>query len=108
MENKLPKKQFIQIQLSLGDRGEGVRILQEHLLKAGYLDKQPNIYYGFHKVGAVSRFQINHRLEANSIAGPTTRAKLHNLVKTSNTSDFSVLEIQRGLQEKGFYKGQIN
>ncbi|WP_413175272.1 peptidoglycan-binding domain-containing protein [Anabaena azotica] len=95
-------------QLSLGDRGEAVRILQEHLIKAGYLDKQPNGYYGSQTADAVSRFQKNHRLEANSIAGPTTRAKLHNLVKTSTKSDFSVLEIQRRLQEKGFYKGQIN
>ncbi|MBK1986638.1 peptidoglycan-binding protein [Sphaerospermopsis aphanizomenoides BCCUSP55] len=95
-------------QLSLGDRGEAVRILQEHLIKAGYLNTQPNGYYGSHTADAVSRFQKHHRLEVNSIAGPTTRAKLHHLVKTSAKSDFTVLEIQRRLQEKGFYKGQIN
>ncbi|MEO3703887.1 peptidoglycan-binding domain-containing protein [Trichormus azollae] len=79
--------------MSLGARGEAVRILQEHLIKAGYLDKQPNGYYGFHTADAVSHCQKNHRLEANSNPRPTTRPKLYNLVKTSTKSDFGVLEI---------------
>ncbi|WP_071188318.1 peptidoglycan-binding protein [Trichormus sp. NMC-1] len=95
-------------QLSLGDRGEAVRILQEQLIKAGYLDGPPNGYYGSYTADAVSRFQKHHHLEANSIAGTTTRSKLHNLVKTSPKSDFNVLEVQMRLQEKGFYKGLLN
>lgn len=79
--------------MSLGTRAEAVRILQEHLIKVGYLDKQPNGYYGCYTADAVSHFQKNHRLEANSNARPTTRPKLHNLVKTSTKSDFGVLEI---------------
>jgi peptidoglycan hydrolase-like protein with peptidoglycan-binding domain len=95
-------------QISLGDRGEAVRILQEHLIKAGYLQGPPNGYYGSYTADAISRFQKEHDLEVNSIAGTTTRFKLHSLAKTSSKSDFSILEIQMRLQEKGFYKGQLN
>ncbi|MDM3851098.1 MAG: peptidoglycan-binding protein [Aphanizomenon gracile PMC644.10] len=94
--------------LSLGDRGEAVRILQEHLITAGFLQNQPNGYYGSNTVDAVKRFQKQHKLEVNGLAGQTTRSKLYSLVKNSAKSDFTTLEIQRRLQAKGFYKGQIN
>jgi peptidoglycan hydrolase-like protein with peptidoglycan-binding domain len=94
--------------LSLGDRGEAVRVLQEHLIKAGFLQNQPNGYYGSNTADAVNRFQKQHQLEINGMAGQTTRAKLYSLVKNSAKSDFTTLEIQRRLHEKGFYKGQIN
>ncbi|MBO1064492.1 MULTISPECIES: peptidoglycan-binding protein [Nostocales] len=94
--------------LSLGDRGEAVRILQAQLITAGFLQNQPNGYYGSNTVDAVKRFQKQHKLEINGLAGQTTRSKLHSLVKNSAKSDFTTLEIQRRLQEKGFYKGQIN
>ncbi len=94
--------------LSLGDRGEAVRILQEQLIKAGFLQNQPNGYYGSNTVDAVNRFQKKYKLEVNGIAGITTRSKLYSLVKNSTKSDFTTLEIQRRLHEKGFYKGQIN
>ncbi|MEA5551569.1 peptidoglycan-binding protein [Anabaena cylindrica UHCC 0172] len=102
------KKAVNRDQLSLGDRGEAVRILQEHLIKAGYLQGPPNGYYGSYTADAISRFQKAHRLDMNSIADTTTRMKLHSLAKTSPKSDFSILEIQMRLQEKGFYKGQLN
>ncbi|BAZ84175.1 peptidoglycan-binding domain-containing protein [Dolichospermum compactum] len=94
--------------LSLGDRGEAVRILQEQLITAGFLQNQPNGYYGSNTVDAVKRFQKQYKLEINGLAGQTTRSKLHSLVKNSTKSDFTTLEIQRRLQKKGFYKGQIN
>jgi peptidoglycan hydrolase-like protein with peptidoglycan-binding domain len=94
--------------LSLGDRGEAVRILQEQLIIAGFLKNQPNGYYGSNTVDAVNRFQKQHKLEASGMAGQTTRSKLYSLVKNSAKSDFTTLEIQRRLHEKGFYKGQIN
>ena len=94
--------------LSLGDRGEAVRVLQEHLIKAGFLQNQPNGYYGSNTVDAVNRFQKQHQLETNGMAGQTTRAKLYSLVKNSTKNDFTTLEIQLRLHEKGFYKGQIN
>ncbi|MTJ50858.1 peptidoglycan-binding protein [Dolichospermum sp. UHCC 0259] len=94
--------------LSLGDRGEAVRILQAQLITAGFLQNQPNGYYGSNTVDAVKRFQKQYKLEINGLAGQTTRSKLHSLVKNSTKSNFTTLEIQRRLHEKGFYKGQIN
>ncbi|BAZ47709.1 peptidoglycan binding domain-containing protein [Nostoc sp. NIES-4103] len=94
--------------LRLGDRGEAVRVLQEHLIKAGYLEGEPNGYFGPYTADAVRRFQAANYLSASGVAGPTTRSKLYNSVKTTSKSEFNVLEIQRRLQEKGFYKGQLN
>ncbi len=94
--------------LRLGDRGEAVRVLQEHLIKAGYLGGEPNGYYGPNTTDAVRRFQAANYLAASGVAGPTTRAKLHGSVSTTATSEFSVLEIQRRLRDKGFYKGNLN
>ncbi|WP_017316720.1 peptidoglycan-binding domain-containing protein [Mastigocladopsis repens] len=94
--------------LGLGDRGESVRVLQEQLIKAGYLEGEPNGYFGPYTADAVRRFQEDNYLAASGIAGPTTRAKLHSLVNPAARSDFSVLEIQRRLRDRGFYKGDLN
>jgi peptidoglycan hydrolase-like protein with peptidoglycan-binding domain len=94
--------------LRLGDRGEAVRVLQEQLIKAGYLQGEPNAYFGPNTADAVRRFQEDNYLASSGIAGPTTRAKLYSLVNTGSKSDFSVLEIQRRLRDQGFYKGSLN
>lgn len=94
--------------LRLGDRGEAVRVLQEQLIKAGYLQGEPNAYFGPNTADAVRRFQEDNYLASSGIAGPTTRAKLYSLVNTGSNSDFSVLEIQRRLRDRGFYKGSLN
>jgi peptidoglycan hydrolase-like protein with peptidoglycan-binding domain len=94
--------------LQLGDRGEPVRVVQEQLIKAGYLEGQPNGYYGPFTADAVRRFQAENYLRASGIAGPTTRAKLYSSVNTGTSNEFNVLEIQRRLREKGFYKGPLN
>ncbi|MFQ4146167.1 peptidoglycan-binding domain-containing protein [Chlorogloeopsis sp. ULAP02] len=94
--------------LSQGDRGEPVRVLQEQLIQAGYLQGEPNGYYGPYTADAVRRFQADNFLAVSGIAGPTTRAKLHNTVKTAAKSEFEVLEIQRRLRDRGFYKGALN
>jgi peptidoglycan hydrolase-like protein with peptidoglycan-binding domain len=94
--------------LRLGDRGEAVRILQEQLIEAGYLEGEPTGYFGPNTDDAVRRFQGNNYLAVSGIAGPTTRGKLHNLVKNTPKSEFSVLEIQRRLHARGFYKGPLN
>jgi peptidoglycan hydrolase-like protein with peptidoglycan-binding domain len=103
-----PKKLVNRDKISLGDRGEAVRILQDHLIKAGYLEGQPNGYYGPYTADAVSRFQAANYLDTNGIAGPTTRGKLYSLVNKTPKSEFNTLEIQRRLQERGFYKGPLN
>ncbi|QLE57267.1 peptidoglycan-binding protein [Nostoc sp. TCL26-01] len=103
-----PKNTTSKDKLSLGDRGEAVRVLQEQLIRAGYLQGQPNGYFGPYTADAVKRFQSANYLTASGVAGPTTRAKLYGSVNKAAKSDFNVLEIQRRLQEKGFYKGQLN
>jgi peptidoglycan hydrolase-like protein with peptidoglycan-binding domain len=94
--------------LRLGDRGEPVRVLQEQLIKAGYLEGQPNGYYGPHTADAVRRFQAENYLAPSGIAGPTTRAKLYASTNDGDSNEFNVLEIQRRLRERGFYKGPLN
>ncbi|MBD2199299.1 MULTISPECIES: peptidoglycan-binding domain-containing protein [Calothrix] len=103
-----PKAVVERDKLRMGDRGEAVRVLQSHLIKAGYLQGEPNGYYGPNTADAVRRFQAANYLAASGVAGPTTRAKLYSLVTNTPKSEFSVLEIQRRLQEKGFYKGELN
>ncbi|MDB9375247.1 peptidoglycan-binding protein [Nodularia sphaerocarpa] len=94
--------------LSRGNRGEAVRLLQQHLIQAGYLNGTPDGYFGSQTADAVTRFQAANYLAASGIAGPTTRAKLYSLIKTGSQSEFSILEIQRRLQDKGFYQGNLN
>ncbi|MDY6900958.1 MAG: peptidoglycan-binding protein [Cyanobacteriota bacterium] len=94
--------------LGLGDRGEPVRILQAQLIKAGYLKGKPNGYFGPYTTDAVKRFQGANYLAASGIAGPTTRGKLYRNVNDADKAEFNVLEIQRRLQSRGFYKGPLN
>jgi peptidoglycan hydrolase-like protein with peptidoglycan-binding domain len=103
-----PQRTTAKDTLTVGDRGEAVRVLQEQLIRSGYLQGQPNGYFGPYTAEAVKRFQAANYLAASGIAGPTTRARLHSLVNKTPKSDFNVLEIQRRLQARGFYKGQLN
>lgn len=103
-----PKRVVDRNKLRIGDRGEPVRVLQQHLIQAGYLEGEPNGYYGPYTADAVRRFQAANYLAASGVAGPTTRGKLYNLVNTAPKSEFNVLEIQTRLRERGFYKGELN
>ncbi len=94
--------------LTMGDRGEAVTLLQQHLIQAGYLNGTPNGYFGSYTADAVRRFQAANYLAVSGIAGPTTRAKLHSVISKGSQGEFSVLEIQRRLRDKGFYKGSLN
>ncbi|MFN6526988.1 peptidoglycan-binding protein [Nostoc sp. ChiSLP03a] len=103
-----PKKVVNRDKLRVGDRGEPVRLLQEQLMQAGYLEREPNGYYGSYTADAVRRFQAANFLAASGVAGPTTRAKLYSSVNTASKSEFNTLEIQTRLRERGFYKGKLN
>ncbi|AVH70750.1 peptidoglycan-binding domain-containing protein [Nostoc sp. 'Lobaria pulmonaria (5183) cyanobiont'] len=103
-----PKKVVNRDKLRVGDRGEPVRIVQEQLIQAGYLEGEPNGYYGPYTADAVKRFQAANFLSASGVAGPTTRAKLYSSVNTASKSEFNTLEIQTRLRERGFYKGKLN
>jgi peptidoglycan hydrolase-like protein with peptidoglycan-binding domain len=94
--------------LRIGDRGEAVRVLQQHLIQAGYLAGEPNGYFGAFTADAVKRFQSDNYLAVSGIAGSTTRGKLYAQVKNTPTSEFETLEIQRRLNARGFYKGPLN
>lgn len=94
--------------LRLGHRGEVVRVVQAQLIKAGYLQGEPNGYYGPYTSDAVRRFQANNYLAPSGIAGPTTRAKLYSVINKNNQGKFDVLEVQRRLRKRGFYKGPLN
>ncbi|MCX7595218.1 MAG: peptidoglycan-binding protein [Fischerella sp.] len=108
--DETPKKVKNGDHLDIGDRGEAVRVLQQQLIKAGYLQGEPNGYYGPYTAEAVRRFQADNYLTVSGVAGPTTRAKLHSAVNptSKSKSEFNVLEIQRRLQTRGFYKGPLN
>ncbi|MBD2521528.1 peptidoglycan-binding protein [Nostoc sp. FACHB-133] len=103
-----PKKVVNRDKLRVGDRGESVRVIQEQLIQAGYLEGEPNGYYGPYTADAVRRFQAANFLAASGVAGPTTRAKLYSSVNTAKKSEFNTLEIQTRLRERGFYKGKLN
>jgi peptidoglycan hydrolase-like protein with peptidoglycan-binding domain len=103
-----PKKVANRDKLRVGDRGESVRVIQEQLIQAGYLEGEPNGYYGPYTADAVRRFQAANFLKASGVAGPTTRAKLYSSVNTASKSEFNTLEIQTRLRERGFYKGKLN
>ncbi|WP_373530445.1 peptidoglycan-binding protein [Nostoc sp.] len=103
-----PKKVVNRNKLRIGDRGEPVRIIQEQLIQAGYLEGEPNGYYGPYTADAVRRFQAANFLSASGVAGPTTRSKLYGSVNTASKSEFNTLEIQTRLRERGFYKGKLN
>ncbi|MEH2191322.1 MAG: peptidoglycan-binding protein [Nostoc sp.] len=103
-----PKKVVNRDKLRVGDRGESVRVIQEQLIQAGYLEGEPNGYYGPYTADAVRRFQASNFLKASGVAGPTTRAKLYSSVNTASKSEFNTLEIQTRLRERGFYKGKLN
>ncbi|MCW5317837.1 cell wall-binding protein [Nostoc sp. KVJ3] len=107
-EEAAPKKVVNRDKLRVGDRGEPVRIIQEQLIQAGYLEGEPNGYYGPYTADAVRRFQTANFLTASGVAGPTTRAKLYSSVNTTSKSEFNTLEIQTRLRERGFYKGKLN
>ncbi|MCC5637186.1 peptidoglycan-binding protein [Nostoc sp. CHAB 5844] len=107
-EDTPPRRAADRDNLRMGDRGEAVRVVQEQLIKAGYLQGEPNGYFGSYTSDAVRRFQSDNYLAASGIAGPTTRARLYSKVNNAPKSDFSVLEIQRRLRDKGFYKGKLN
>ncbi|TFI52786.1 cell wall-binding protein [Mastigocladus laminosus UU774] len=108
--NETPKTAKNKDNLTQGDRGEVVRVLQAQLIKAGYLQGEPNGYYGPYTADAVRRFQADNSLKPSGVAGPTTRAKLYSMLNptSKSKSEFNVLEIQRRLQERGFYKGPLN
>lgn len=62
--------------LRQGDSGAAVKRLQERLRALGYLDAPATGFYGPLTAAAVRRFQAEHRLGVDGVAGPLTLAAL--------------------------------
>ena len=63
--------------LTVGDRGENVRILQRRLIELGYLSGNADGIFGRQTQNAVERFQNYNNLKVDGIAGPNTLQKLY-------------------------------
>lgn len=97
--------------LKYGSSGSEVTALQERLLKLGYLD-YPNAtgYYGTTTKTAVIRFQQNHGLTADGVAGSQTQAALYastakSMVLKAGSSGEAVQALQLKLKALGYFSG---
>ena len=110
--------------MKLGVKGDEVRKLQERLRQLGYYSGEVDGQYGPGTQEAVIRFQEQHNLTADGIAGESTRTHLYlqsaqtfiptpaptptpALLKKGHNGD-SVREMQKRLQELGYYEGSID
>ncbi|PSL45751.1 putative peptidoglycan binding protein [Salsuginibacillus halophilus] len=66
--------------LTTGTQNGNVTLLQEHLHNLGHLGMEPTGFYGSVTAGAVERFQREHNLTADGIAGPNTLAALSEVI----------------------------
>ncbi|MGL5012343.1 MAG: L,D-transpeptidase family protein, partial [Paracoccaceae bacterium] len=60
-----------------GDTGEAVVALRNRLMEMGYLGRSVTAVYDAEMQRAVQRFQLNHGLEADGVAGTSTIAALN-------------------------------
>ena len=63
--------------LEPGDTGSRVVALRDRLVRMGYLDRSPKTTYAASLQKAVQAFQIDHGLEPDGIAGPTTLEEIN-------------------------------
>jgi 3D (Asp-Asp-Asp) domain-containing protein len=93
--------------LSKGMKNEDVRELQEYLLtKSVFPYPSTTGYFGPITDGAVKKFQTQHDLKVDGIAGPQTISN----IKILRFGDIGrpVTKLQRSLQGWGYYKGPID
>ncbi len=58
--------------LELGARGNAVVALRDRLIRMGYMERSATAEYDAEMQAAVQRFQVNHGLDADGVAGPGT------------------------------------
>jgi peptidoglycan hydrolase-like protein with peptidoglycan-binding domain len=109
-----------EITLRRGDRGPDVRQLQSWLKNAGKNPGPINGVFGAETEFAVLSFQQESNLSpATGIATPATLAALQNgltrrptisamPISSNSNSRSSILQLQRRLQDLGFYNGSLN
>ena len=111
------------VNLSIGSTGSGVKWLQWHLYKLGYLASSAEVDgdFGSGTEGAVVRFQRAYGLDADGIAGPATRSALKSAlsgeapvseepqISSSYGCDFKMLNSANGQAAvaKGIYNGLL-
>lgn len=98
--------------ISIGDRGEDVRALQQRLKDFGYYGGSVDGIYGQGTYEAVRRFQINNSLTADGIAGDATIGALGLTLggDRMNISDSDIEIIARAIYGEGRgepYEGQV-
>ncbi|MBD2185834.1 peptidoglycan-binding protein [Planktothrix sp. FACHB-1355] len=91
--------------LRQGDKGEGVKDLQDRLRDLGYFKSRSTGAFGSVTKAAVIRFQRDKGLRPDGIVDKKTQAALET---SSSTSNLDVSELQERLKEKGFYQGPID
>lgn len=100
--------------LSVGDRGDEVRLVQEKLRELGYYDGEADGVYGRSTSAAVREFQLDEGLTADGKAGA---AELDALGIYSDPSDDvldlgssgnDVMRLQRTLRRLGYYSGELS
>ena len=98
--------------ISIGDRGENVRALQQRLKDFGYYSGSVDGIYGEATYDAVRRFQLDRGLTPDGIAGDVTIADLGLTLggDRRNISDADIEIIARAIYGEGRgepYEGQV-
>jgi peptidoglycan hydrolase-like protein with peptidoglycan-binding domain len=97
--------------LKLGVSGSKVAKLQSRLIALGYADfSEATGYFGSATQTAVIRFQSNHGLVVDGIAGSATQSRLYsssakNLLLKPGSSGEAVRALQLRLKELGYFSG---
>ncbi|NJN59470.1 MAG: peptidoglycan-binding protein [Leptolyngbyaceae cyanobacterium SL_5_9] len=109
--------------LQLGDVGPDVTNLQQRLSNLGYYQGPIDGNFGAGTQSAVTQFQQDNGLVADGIAGPLTLSSIGSVSPRPSdqrpsaqipsttgqpSGRFSVLELQRRLQRRGFYSGPLD
>lgn len=94
-----------------GSRGEEVRNIQTRLIKWGYMSGSADGVYGEKTEAGVKKFQKNHGLTADGIAGPATLAKIglpSGSTSSSSNSNVNLLaRVVNGEARGESYEGQV-
>ncbi|MFV0515460.1 MAG: murein L,D-transpeptidase [Jhaorihella sp.] len=82
---------------SPGDTGEGVIALRDRLIRMGYLDRSVARDYDGALTSAVQRFQIEHGLDSDGVAGPGTIEEINVAPRERLKSVIVAMERERWL-----------
>jgi len=81
--------------LERGDRGQGVVQLRDRLIRMGYMDRSVTAVYDAEMEAAVGRFQADHGLLADGVAGASTIEEINTGLDTRLRQVILAMERQR-------------